>query len=56
MAKEDEIPVVDFQAVLLAKELSSCPCVQEELHEAFSRVGFVFLTNHGIKMDLVWIL
>ena len=52
MATEGFIPVVDFKDVLSSDDLSACPQVQE-IHHAFSKVGFVFLTNHGIDKELV---
>ena len=56
MATEDCIPVVDFKEVLSAKDLSTCSQVQEELHKAFSELGFVYITNHGIDPTLVILL
>ena len=52
MAAVNGIPVVDFQKVRDTEDVSRCPQVAE-LHAAFSQVGFVFLTNHGIKTELV---
>ena len=52
MALLNEIPVVSFQEFLLAEDLSTCPQVQE-LHKAFTQVGFVCLKNHGIDMEIV---
>ena len=47
------IPVVDFEKVLSCSEgLSSCDAVQE-LHSAFTTVGFVFIRNHGIDRRMV---
>jgi isopenicillin N synthase-like dioxygenase len=46
------IPVVDFEGVSSTLELSSCPQV-EQIHSAFSTVGFVFIKNHGIPRKLV---
>ncbi len=48
------IPVVDFQALSAAeKGVTPDLPVIEELHSAFSTVGFVFITNHGIDRKLV---
>jgi len=52
MAVLSEVPVVNFQKFLVAEDLSRCPQVQE-LHSAFSKVGFVYLKNHGIDMEIV---
>ena len=52
MSFQDAIPVVDFQGVLDTEDLHKCPQVLE-LHTAFSQIGFVYLQNHGIKMDVV---
>ncbi len=46
------IPVVDFQALSEKGVTPDLPVV-EELHSAFSTVGFVFITNHGIDRKLV---
>ena len=47
------IPVVDIVEVLSrSEELDSCDAVQE-LHSAFTTVGFVFIRNHGIDKKLV---
>ena len=49
------IPVVDFEKVLSCSEgegLASCDAVQE-LHSAFTTVGFVFIRNHGIDRRMV---
>ena len=47
------IPVVDIAEVLSSSEgLDSCDAV-EELHSAFTTVGFVFIRNHGIDKKLV---
>ena len=49
------IPVVDIAEVLSRSErLDSCDAV-EELHSAFTTVGFVFIRNHGIDKKLVGI-
>jgi len=52
MALRSAIPVVNFQQFLVAEDLSRCPQVKE-LHSAFSQVGFVYLKNHGIDMEIV---
>ena len=58
MARELEpdnmsIPVVDIAEVLSRSEkLDSCDAVQE-LHSAFTTVGFVFIRSHGIDKKLV---
>ena len=47
------IPVVDFEKVLSCSDcLASCDAVQE-LHSAFTTVGFVFIRNHGIDRRMV---
>uniref|UniRef100_A0A1X7TWL7 Fe2OG dioxygenase domain-containing protein n=1 Tax=Amphimedon queenslandica TaxID=400682 RepID=A0A1X7TWL7_AMPQE len=46
------VPVVDFKDVLSCLDVSTCPQVQE-IHSAFTTVGFVFITNHGIRRPLV---
>ena len=48
------IPVVDFQSAVSSsgEGLAASPVVQQ-LHAAFTTVGFVFLTNHGIDRKLV---
>ena len=46
------IPVVDFDGVYSSTDLSSCPQV-EEIHSAFTTIGFVFIKNHGIERKLV---
>ena len=52
MATGDYVPVVDLKELFSAKDLSTCPQV-EEIHNAFTNVGFVFITNHGIDQKLV---
>ena len=47
-----EIPVVDFSDVFSCLDLSVCPQVKE-INSALSSVGFVFITNHGIRRSLV---
>ena len=50
------IPVVDFSDVFSCLDscldLSVCPQVKE-INSALSSVGFVFITNHGIRRSLV---
>ena len=47
------IPVVDIAEVLSRSEgLDGCDAVQE-LHSAFTTVGFVFIKNYGIDKKLV---
>jgi len=47
------IPVTDFERILSCSEgLSSCDAVQE-LHSAFTTVGFVFIRNHGIDRRMI---
>ena len=52
MAAGDTIPVVDLEGVSTCSDLSTCPQVGE-IHSAFTRVGFVFIKNHGIDKKLV---
>ena len=52
MATEESIPVIDFQEFLSSDNWSDSGAIHE-LHKAFSRIGFVFLVNHGIEMNLV---
>ncbi len=46
------IPVIDFQA-LSEEGLEPDGYVVEQFHSAFSTVGFVFITSHGIDRKLV---
>ena len=46
------IPVVDLDGVFSECELRSCPQV-DQIHAAFSTVGFVFIKNHGISRETV---
>ncbi len=46
------IPVVDFHTLSDSTPASECPVIKQ-LHSAFSTLGFVFITNHGIDMKLV---
>lgn len=52
MATKNSLPLVDFESVLFSNNLAACPQVQE-IHDAFTEVGFVFITNHGIDQELV---
>ena len=51
------VPVVDFKGVFFSPDVSNCPQVKE-IHSAFTTVGFVFITNHGIRRPfcLSWLL
>ena len=42
-----EIKVVDFSGISTGADVSST--VVDQLHEAFSTIGFVIITNHGIE-------
>ena len=55
MATADSIPVVDFKDVMKEPNLnvSSYTELVNQLHAAFSKVGFVFIKNHGIQRELV---
>ena len=46
------IPVVDLESIFSVAELGSCPQV-DQIHSAFSTVGFVFVKNHGIARKTV---
>ena len=55
---ESSIPVVDFSQMSVEKvtEDDSPESIQQladELHRAFSTVGFVYLKNHGIPQQKV---
>ena len=52
MATKAAIPVVDWSEVPSNSDLSTSSQVQQ-LHSAFTKVGFVFLKNHGIDQKLV---
>ena len=45
------IPVVDVSSAINSVE-GSDPVVQQ-IHDAFTTVGFVFITGHGIPRELV---
>lgn len=51
-AEMTSIPVVDFNDVLSCTDLSSCQQV-EEIHAAFTTIGYIFVKNHGIDGKLV---
>ena len=55
MATGDSIPIVDFKNIPRDSTLnvSSHAELVKQLHSAFSKVGFVFIKNHGIERDLV---
>ena len=53
MAVAQSIPVVDFKGLSTDSEVSSLTELVQQLHSAFSKVGFVFIKNHGIERDLV---
>lgn len=55
----DEIPVVDFNALNLenkdpfsevSKEIED---LADQVYQAFSTIGFVYLKNHGIPQEMV---
>ena len=51
-----DIPVVDFASVLTVsggEQREERNGVIQELHSAFTTVGFVFIKNHGISEALV---
>ena len=53
------IPIVDFGAMSVKKESFPSPAdemvqvIANQIHEAFSTVGFVYLKNHGISQEKV---
>ena len=54
------IPVVDFSAMSLqnnnqpwAENSNAVKDLADELYNAFSTVGFVYLKNHGIPQEMV---
>lgn len=55
----EKIPVVDFSAMNSMKETpEDCSSVAikqlvDEIYQAFSTVGFVYLKNHGISQEKV---
>ena len=54
-----EIPVVDFSAMSikhkdpLNENLEAVRIVADQVHQAFSTIGFVYLKNHGIPEETV---
>ena len=52
MASGDSIPIVDLEGLSREQDLSGCPQVQQ-IHSAFTTVGFVFIKNHGIQRKTV---
>ena len=60
VAMESSIPVVDFSQMSLKKGTDhedyapeSIQQLADEIHRAFSTVGFVYLKNHGIPQQKV---
>ena len=55
----DKIPMVDFSAMSSLKETpedclsAEIKLLAEEIHQAFSTVGFVYIKNHGISQAKV---
>lgn len=55
MADEGAIPLVDFSVVGLncanppSQDDESVKLLAEKIHTAFSTIGFVYLSNHGIS-------
>jgi isopenicillin N synthase-like dioxygenase len=47
-----EIPVVDFGAFLYGRE-NDKKRIAKEIDDAFCRVGFVYLNNHGVEKEMV---
>ena len=55
---ESSIPVVDFSQMSVEKVIEdyspeSIQQLADEIHRAFSTVGFVYLKNHGIPQEKV---
>ena len=42
-----DIKVVDFSGIRTAADIT--PAVIDQLHEAFTTIGFVIITNHGVE-------
>ena len=42
-----DIKVVDFSGIRTAADIT--PAVIDQLNEAFTTIGFVIITNHGIE-------
>ena len=55
MADEGAIPLVDFSVMGLncvnppSQDDESVKLLAEKIHTAFSTIGFVYLSNHGIS-------
>ena len=55
----DEIPVVDFSALSLenkdpfSKISKGIEELADQVYQAFSTIGFVYLKNHGIPQEVV---
>ena len=55
----DEIPVVDFSALSLenkdpfSKRSKDIEELADQVYQAFSTIGFVYLKNHGIPQEVV---
>ena len=45
--EEMDIKVVDFDGIRTAADIT--PAVIDQLHEAFTTIGFVIITNHGVE-------
>jgi isopenicillin N synthase-like dioxygenase len=52
MSTSTAVPVVDFASFLNGDEIEKAK-VAGELDKAFRNVGFVYLRNHGVKMERV---
>ena len=55
---ESSIPVVDFGSMCLGKTAEQCSAqgirqLADEIYQAFSTVGFVYIKNHGIPQEKV---
>lgn len=59
MAAEVDIPIVDFSVMSveqkdpLKENFEAVKIVADEVYQAFSTIGFVFLKNHGIPQETV---
>ena len=55
----DGIPVVDFSAMSLenkdplSKNNETIKDLADQVYQAFSTIGFVYLKNHGIPQEMV---
>jgi len=55
----DGIPVVDFSAMslknknLLSEDDPTIIDLADQVYQAFSTIGFVYLKNHGIPQEMV---